>query len=306
MTSSDTRAARSSEPVAFDGAGLGVWTDPERFEVTAERIAEYAAATNDPIDAHRAGRVAPPVFAVVPVFLSMAPAALSVAPPELLMKLVHGEQDFRFHRPIVPGDTLVARARPVSYAGRGSGSSVVVHAETRTEAGELVGEQWLTAFFRGVDAGPGEGEPAPPHPLDPALRAAAPAAEVRQHIDEDQTFRYSPASGDPMPIHLDDEIAQMAGLPGIINHGLCTMAFTSWAALTELAGADTARLRRLAVRFARPVLPGQTIDTRFWRAAPGFAGAGESAYSYETVVPGGADAPEATVITDGLAVIADA
>ncbi|MCX6473626.1 MAG: dehydratase, partial [Rhodococcus sp.] len=80
--------------VEFDTSGLDVWTDPEHFEVTAERIAEYAAATNDPIERHLKGEIAPPVFAVVPVFMSMAPAALSVAPVELLMKLVHGEQDF--------------------------------------------------------------------------------------------------------------------------------------------------------------------------------------------------------------------
>lgn len=310
MTDIGTRARRPVEPVQFDGAGLGVWTEPERFAVTSERIAEYAAATNDPIAAHRAGEVAPPVFAVVPVFLSMAPAALSVAPPELLMKLVHGEQDFRFHRTIRPGDVLVARARPVGYAGRGTGSSVVVHAETRLDTGEPVGEQWLTAFFRGVDAGPGEGEQAPPHALDPALRAAPPAAEAHQRIDDDQTFRYSPASGDPMPIHLDDEIARMAGLPGIINHGLCTLAFASWAALTELGGSETARLRRLAVRFAKPVLPGRRIDTRFWRAAPAFAGAGETAWSFETTVPGGDAGGDGTggdtvVLTDGLAVLAD-
>ncbi|GAA4395529.1 MaoC/PaaZ C-terminal domain-containing protein [Tsukamurella soli] len=283
--------------VEFDASGLGEWTDPERFEVTAERIAEYAAATNDPIDRHRRGEVAPPVFAVVPVFFSMAPAALSVAPVELLMKLVHGEQDFHFHRPIRPGDVLVARAKPIGFTGRDNGSTVVVYAETRTEQGELVNEQWMTAFFRKVDAGPGEGETAPSHRLDEALRTQPPVATVTQHIDADQTFRYSPASGDPMPIHLDDEIATMSGLPGIINHGLCTMAFTSWAALTELADGDVERLRRLAVRFAKPVLPEQDITTRFWTATG--SPAGTTGYAFETTV--GDD----LVIKDGLAVIAD-
>ena len=44
-----------------------------------------------------------------------------------------------------------------------------------------------------------------------------------------------------------------AGLPGIIAHGLCTMAFTSWAVLTELAGSDVDRLKRFAVRFSKMV-----------------------------------------------------
>lgn len=282
--------------VEFDTSGIGVWTDPERFEVTAERIAEYAAATNDPIERHLRGEIAPPVFAVVPAFTSMAPAALSVAPVELLMKLVHGEQDFHFHRPIRPGDTLVVRAKPVGFAGKENGSTVVVCVETRTDGGELVNEQWMTAFFRKVDAGPGTGASAPTHRFDEALRATDPAAVVTAHIDEDQTFRYSPASGDPMPIHLDDEIARMSGLPGIINHGLCTMAFTSWAALTEFADGDVERLKRLAVRFAKPVLPGQDIETRFRISG---SESGTTTYAYETGVG------DELVIKDGLAVIAD-
>ncbi|MFC4127935.1 MaoC/PaaZ C-terminal domain-containing protein [Nocardia rhizosphaerae] len=286
-----------SAGVVFDGSGLGEWTDEERFPVTAERIADYAAATNDPVAEHRCGAVAPPVFAVVPVFTSMAPAALSVAPVELLMKLVHGEQDFLFHRPIVAGDELVVRAKPIGYTGKPNGSTVVVYAETRDAAGELVNEQWMTAFFRKVDAGPGEGDTAPGHRITDADRAGEPAAKVAAHIDTDQTFRYSPASGDPMPIHLDDEIARMAGLPGIINHGLCTMAFTSWAALTELADGDTARLRRLAVRFAKPVLPGQDITTTFWPT--GSAGAGLRAFAFETEAAG------EIAITDGRVEFAD-
>jgi acyl dehydratase len=277
--------------VVFDSAGLGEWTDEERFEVTADRIAAYAAATNDPIERHLRGEVAPPVFAIVPVFSTMAPAALSVAPVELLMKLVHGEQDFHFHRPIYPGDVLVARSKPVGYVGRDNGSTVVVYAETRTDTGELVNEQWLTAFFKKVDAGPGEGPEAPAHKLDESLRETAPLRKLVQHIDADQTFRYSPASGDPMPIHLDDELAKMAGLPGIINHGLCTMAFTSWAALTEFGDGRVERLRRLAVRFAKPVLPDNDIETSFWRV-------GEGAYAFESTSTG------ELVIKDGLAVIA--
>lgn len=288
----------SARSVEFDTSGLGVWTDEQRFEVTAERIADFAAATNDPITRHRAGEIAPPVFAVVPVFMSLAPAALSVAPVELLMKLVHGEQDFAFRRPIRAGDTLVARARPTGFASLPGGSTVTVYAETRTDQGELVNEQWMTAFFRGVDAGATEGDHAPTHKLDPALRATPPATEILQHIDKDQTFRYSPASGDPMPIHLDDEIAQMAGLPGIINHGLCTMAFTSWAVLTEHADGEVERLRRLAVRFSKPVLPDQDIRTRIWTVGPQPSeSAAPATYAFETAVD------DDVVIRDGLAVI---
>ena len=56
----------------------------------------------------------------------------------------------------------------------------------------------------------------------------------------------------------------MAGLPGIIVHGLCTMAFTSKVAIDKLCAGDPTQLKRLRVRFSRPVLPGQTITTKIW------------------------------------------
>lgn len=294
-----TSSQPAGKPVVFDTTYLGEWTDEVHFPVTAERIAEYAAATNDPIERHRSGEIAPPVFAVVPVFGSMAPAALSVAPVELLPKLVHGEQDFRFHRPIHAGDNLVVRAKPVGYTGRDNGSVVVVYAETRDADANLVNEQWITAFFRNVNAGAAVGEQAPEHRFDDALLDLDPAATVAAHIDKDQTFRYAPAAGDPMPIHLDDEIAQMSGLPGIINHGLCTMAFTSWAALTELADGKVERMRRLAVRFAKPVLPGQDMETAFWQRDSMSTDPG-TAFAYRSTVG------DELVIKDGLVVITDA
>lgn len=280
----------------FDPAGLGRWTDETRFEVTRERLAEYAAATNDPVPAHVSGDLANPVFAIVPVFQSLMEPALEVVPLDLIGKIVHGEQDFTFHRPIKPGDKLVAKGKMTGWQGLSNGTAACVYLETRTEDGELVNEQHVTFFVRGFDTGDTQGELAPEHKFDASTYDGEPVAEVKQHVDDDQTFRYGPAAGDPMPIHLDDEFAKSMGLPGIIAHGLCTMAFTSWAVLTEVGGSDVSRLRRLAVRFAKPVLPGQDITTRIYRTG---SADGITSYAYETSVDG------VLVIKDGLAEIAD-
>jgi acyl dehydratase len=276
----------------FDPSGLGTWTDESRFEVTRDRIIGYAKATNDPIPAHLAGDVAPPVFAIVPVFQSLMEPAIEVVPLSMFGRIVHGEQDFRFHRPIRPGDVLVSKAKAIGYEGLPNGSRLAIHLESRDEAGALVNEQYVTVFVRGFDTGETQGELAPEHKFDESLRSSAPVAKVAQHVDDDQTYRYGPAAGDPMPIHLDEDVAKDAGLPGIIAHGLCTMAFTSWAVLTEVAGSDVARLKRLAVRFAKPVLPGQDLSTEIWRRDAG-------AYQFETTTSQG------VVIKDGLAEIAD-
>ncbi|NBH11410.1 MaoC/PaaZ C-terminal domain-containing protein [Amycolatopsis sp. SID8362] len=274
----------------FDPAGLDTWTSPVSFDVTRERLIEYAAATNDPIPAHASGDVASPVFAIVPVFQSLLEPALEVVPPSLFGKVLHGEQDFRFHRPIRPGDELVSRAKMTGYEGLPKGTRATVYLECRSASGELVNEQYVTFFVRGFDTGEKRGTLGPSHRFDDALRSSPPVAKVVQHVDDDQTYRYGPAAGDPMPIHLDEEVAKAAGLPGIIAHGLCTMAFTSWAVLTEVAPAG--RLRRLAVRFAAPVLPGRDLTTSIWAAGPG-------SYAFETTMGG------ALVIKDGLAEIGE-
>jgi hypothetical protein len=80
------------------------------------------------------------------------PAAMPVLegmPYQLIGKVVHGEQDFRFHRPIKPGDQLVAKGAMTGWAARGNGTAACVYLETRTEAGELVNEQYVTFFVRG-------------------------------------------------------------------------------------------------------------------------------------------------------------
>ncbi len=219
------------------------------------------------------------MFAIVPVFEALLTPAVDVMPVEAIPRIVHGEQDFHFHRPIRPGDKLVSRGKMIGYQGLEKGTRAAIVLECRTEDGELVNEQYVTTFVRGMSVGKTVGELSPDHKFDDALRNTAPAAKVVQHIDHDQTFRYSPAAGDPMPIHLDEEIARDAGLPGIIAHGLCTMAFTSWAVLTELADSDVNRLKRFAVRFSKPVLPGDDLETRIWTKAQGN---GSTTYAFET------------------------
>ena len=90
-------------------------------------------------------------------------------------------------------------------------------------------------------------------------------------------------------------IAKLAGLPGIIVHGLCTMAFTSKVAIDKLCSGDPTRLKRLRVRFSRPVLPGQTITTKIW---PNPENPGRQTFTFETY-----NQNNQPVIKDGLAEI---
>ncbi|MBF9131427.1 MaoC family dehydratase [Plantactinospora sp. S1510] len=64
--------------------------------------------------------------------------------------------------------------------------------------------------------------------------------------------RYAGASGDFNPIHWSDRIATKVGLPGVIAHGMFTMALVG-RAVTEWAGSADAVVE-YGVRFTRPVL----------------------------------------------------
>lgn len=64
--------------------------------------------------------------------------------------------------------------------------------------------------------------------------------------------RYAGASGDFNPIHWSDRVAASAGLPGVIAHGMLTMALAG-RLVTEWAGGPAA-VRTYGVRFTRPVL----------------------------------------------------
>jgi acyl dehydratase len=282
MSSTETAPTFKADPIGTTG-------DPVEFEVTRERIAAYAAATNDTIAPHATGEIAPPVFAIVPAFQAAGMASMQVIPGELLGAILHGEQDFHYHRPIEPGMTLSTTATPIGMRQRSSGVTVITRAETREAGGDLVVEQFMTTFVRGAQGVEDVGDEAPGHGFDDSLRERGPDAEVEQTFDADQTFRYAEASGDPMQIHLDEEFAKAVGMPGIIIHGLCTMAFTSVAAIEHACPDDPTRLRRLAVRFASIALPEQTITTRIWDV-------GEGGYAYETASDAGA-----VVIKDGLA-----
>lgn len=237
-------------------------TYPERVEVIdADRARAYAAATNDDNPAYETRRYAPPVFGVVPTWGAIAEAVSDVVPAEALMMIVHGEQDMHFHQSLIPGRSIATASQPYSVRVGRSGTRYTVRVRSRdAETGDDVLEQYVTMFIRGMRDGESDGPDKPDHAFPEEARPRK-VAEHTAHIDGDQTFRYRDASGDNNPIHVDEEFARAVGLPGIVVHGLCTMAMTGAAVIDTVAAGDPGRLRRLAVRFAKPVFPGSDLTT---------------------------------------------
>jgi acyl dehydratase len=270
--------------------------------VLEEAMTRYARATNETNarllgQSSGAGLIAPPVF---PVVYHAKVLGQPISDPELgidFRRALHGEQDMTFHRPVRAGDVISTTPSIEDIRDKGTGETIAVRLRSENQARELVEETLFTLFVRGAPEPPKRDAPARDKPAVSGGPEGEPLASVEQQLDADQTYRYSEASGDMVKIHLDPEAAKRAGFAGIIGHGLCTLAFTSRAVIEGVGGGAPERLKRIAVRFARPVIPGEIITTRIWPNAGGTTGE----YVFETRDPRGK-----LVISDGRAVLADA
>jgi acyl dehydratase len=195
----------------------------------------------------------------------------------------------------VPGTKLTTSATAHSVRVSGSGTRFTIEVKSKDEQGDPVLTEYVTMFIRGMSDGESGGPDKPDHEL-PDLAAAKKVGTLSVHVDDDQTYRYKEASGDNMPIHVDDAFAKQVGLPGIIAHGLSTKAKCNQAELKLAANGDPGRVKRLAVRFAANVFPGNDVETTVYALPPDEAG--NETYVFEATSNG------QTVIKNGRAEIA--
>lgn len=266
-----------------------------RYRVEPKATQAYARAINEDNPVFfwpgLAGEMlAPPLFPVV-----YHPRALGqvLGDPELGFdgrRALHGEQDMHFHRPIRPGDVIATSVRIEAIEEEAHAEMLCLELASRDQQGRPLETTRSTLAVHRPRA---EGSSAPPARAPESV--PGPTLVVTQQFDVDQGFRYAEASGDHNRIHLDEMAARRAGFPGIPGHGLCTMAFISKALVDHLAAGEPTRLARLALRFSRPVFPGQKIETRIEEAAGRGA---ERCFRFETRNPQGEP-----VIGDGVAEI---
>lgn len=243
----------------FDLARVGSVRESEEFRVNSYRLAQFAEALGDSNEAHAEGRIAPPVFAHVPVMQSLVEEIQATTDGFV----IHGEHDFHFHRPIEPGQRLFTRSVLQRLAPSKAGVQMIVRAETRSHGGDIVCVQYSGCLVQGAGIAESRGEAPPARPLGEPGKALG---EVTIDLPDDQAFRYAEAARDYSPYTLDADAAKAKGFPAPILHGMCTIALASRAIVDGPCGGDSRRLKRLGCRFSHPLFltGGQKLATRLF------------------------------------------
>lgn len=186
------------------------------------------------------------------------------------VKLLHGEQRMRLHRPLPAACEVVGHNRITHLTDKGEGKGAIMVTERRLEtaAGELLATVQQVSFLRG-DGGyslQGGGQPsdAPLPALGPTPEDRAPDCTDTQAIRPEAALLYR-LLGDANPLHADPAVARKAGFERPILHGLASYGLVAHAVLRQCGGLDPARLLALDIRFAAPVYPGETLVTEIWR-----------------------------------------
>ncbi|WP_432547307.1 FAS1-like dehydratase domain-containing protein [Kineococcus sp. SYSU DK004] len=152
-----------SNPVTVDESFQGrVYPVGPAVSVTADAVRAFARAVRAGHPAHHdaeaaralghADVVAPPTFAVVLAQRADAQFVQDPAAGVDFSRVVHGEQTFTHHRPIVAGDEVVAQLHVDRVRVVAGNAMVTTRSELRTAAGEPVCTAVSTLVVRGADS----------------------------------------------------------------------------------------------------------------------------------------------------------
>jgi acyl dehydratase len=178
-------------------------------------------------------------------------------------RVLHGEQYTEITAPLPRCARLVHDFRLKAAYDKKPHAIIVLGISTRTEAGEPIAYNEISAFVRGAGGWGGERGPSADINVPPARQ---PDVVIEEKLADNQALLYR-LSGDWNPLHADPRVARQAGFAKPILQGLCTYGYVGRHVLRAFCGNDPRRFKSIKVRFAEPVFPGETLMTRLWRVS---------------------------------------
>lgn len=227
----------------------GAWYAVERG--VTERYTRVVGQQASPEDA----AATPPSLTILPVWDPVGTLVTSVIPPALVPSVVHRSHQLVVHEPLRIGDEVLGTARLLGLEPTVLGTVLTAEATTVDRDDRVRNVQRFTLLVRGATIAPDDVLVAPSAATARAVvERSTPLAVGTLPVPADQPVRYAEASGDYMPIHVDEAVARAAGFPGLVLQGLATLAMVTGRVLDEL-GRPAIDLRRVGAEFRRAVVP---------------------------------------------------
>lgn len=181
--------------------------------------------------------------------------------------MLHAEQRMILHRPLPPAAHIFSNNRITGLRDLGQ-RGAMVHYQTDIALADKDEPlaTLITSIIARSDGGCGDWGDAPPS-LE-RVPSRNPDATLELPTSEMQPLLYR-LSGDLHPIHINPAVSSAAGLRRPLLHGLATKGMAGYALLRQYCDLDASRLVSMAVRFTRPVMPGDILRFEFWGQAPG-------------------------------------
>lgn len=179
------------------------------------------------------------------------------------VKLVHGEQRMTIHRPLPPAGRVIGRSRISHVIDKGAekGALVITERTLRDGAGNLLITIAQTTFCRG-DGGLSQSDESPTALEATPDRAPDMVCAIPTLPQAALIYRLC---ADNNPLHADPAVAEKAGYPRPILHGLCTYGVAARAIVQAACDNDASRLVSMHTRFSSPVYPGETVVCEIWK-----------------------------------------
>ncbi len=182
-------------------------------------------------------------------------------------RVLHAGIDVELTRPLAAAATVRGREQVTAVVdkGRDKGALVVIDRRIVDDAdGALLASLRSTAMMRGNGGG---GEAIGSVPAAHVLPTRAPEHVVEVPTLARQALIYR-LSGDYNPLHAEPALARSVGFERPILHGLATFGIAVASLVRHWCGGDARQLRRMALRWTAPVMPGETLRIESWRDGP--------------------------------------
>uniref|UniRef100_A0AAY5KPM9 Hydroxysteroid (17-beta) dehydrogenase 4 n=1 Tax=Esox lucius TaxID=8010 RepID=A0AAY5KPM9_ESOLU len=202
-----------------------------------------------------------PTFGVIPSLGSLMDGGLGSLPGLNIdfTRLLHGEQYLEVFKPLPTSGKCATIA---DVLDKGSGAVILLDVHTYSGK-ELLCYNQFSLFIVGAGGFGGR------RTSDKAVSPVAPPKRDPDVVVTDATTRDQAAlyrlSGDWNPLHIDPNIFSLSGFKAPILHGLCSFGFAARHVLKQYADNDVSRFKSIKVRFVKPVLPGQSLQTEMWK-----------------------------------------